>query len=68
MGSRGDGRALIEGIVFLLRSDERRISSAPCHQFLMRSLFHDSPSVQDQDEIRIANGAQAMGNDDSRTR
>ena len=33
----------------------------------MRSLLHDLPLIQDQDGIRVTDGAQAVRNDDLRT-
>lgn len=31
-------------------------------QFLMRAHFNDSPSIQDDDSVRVLNGRESMGN------
>ncbi len=46
-----------------LALDQRVVVSIVTEQLLVRSALHDRSLVQHQDQVRIANGAQAMGND-----
>ena len=55
----------IDGLILMLRSDECGISSTPRNQLVMRALLNDPPAVHDQNEIRVANGAQTVSNNDS---
>jgi hypothetical protein len=59
------GCALI--VVFSLAGHQMGVHPAPLHQLLMATGFHDFPLVHHHDLVRVANGAEAMGNDQSRS-
>src|SRR5437879_4408436 len=52
---------------FNLALDQLGIVASTTQEPLMRSLLHDTHLIQHQDQIRVADGAQAMRNDDLRT-
>src|SRR5574337_1697171 len=50
------------GHILELHSMETMIDPSLPKQFLMRAHFNDSPSIQDDDSIRVLNGREPMGN------
>lgn len=58
------GLCVLDCTVANLLAHELGVIAITDHQFLMGASFRDGAAIENEDEVGVANGAQAMGNDD----